>query len=132
MCGIVGYIGKKEAYPILMKGLKRLKYRGYDSAGIALINDYQQLNVYKTKTPALIHNGIIDNCTVLKEKLQSKGYTFKSSIELSETLECLAPLITIMPFQLLAYHIAVCKGDGYGSTENMAKHLRLDDLRCTI
>ena len=49
MCGIVGYIGKKDAYPILIKGLKRLEYRGYDSAGVALINDRQELNVYKTK-----------------------------------------------------------------------------------
>ena len=47
MCGIVAYLGKKEAYPILIKGLKRLEYRGYDSAGIALING--QLNVYKKK-----------------------------------------------------------------------------------
>ena len=49
MCGIVGYIGKKDAYPILIKGLKRLEYRGYDSAGIALINAKNDLNVYKTK-----------------------------------------------------------------------------------
>jgi len=47
MCGIVAYLGKKEAYPILIKGLKRLEYRGYDSAGIALLNG--QLNVYKRK-----------------------------------------------------------------------------------
>ena len=49
MCGIVGYLGKKDAFPILIKGLRRLEYRGYDSAGVALINDNGDLNVCKTK-----------------------------------------------------------------------------------
>ncbi len=56
MCGIVGYIGKKDAYPILIKGLRRLEYRGYDSAGVALLNGSGALNVYKTK-------GKVDNLT---------------------------------------------------------------------
>ena len=47
MCGIVAYIGPREAYPILIKGLKRLEYRGYDSAGVALLNG--DLNIYKKK-----------------------------------------------------------------------------------
>ena len=137
MCGIVGYIGTKEAYPILIKGLHRLEYRGYDSAGIALISDNQELNVYKTKGKvadlerfaeskdisgcigiahtrwathgepcsanahphyssseklALIHNGIIENYAVLKEKLQAKGYIFKSSTD----TEVLVQLIEYM------------------------------------
>lgn len=49
MCGIVGYIGKREAFDILMKGLHRLEYRGYDSAGVALISDSGTLNIYKAK-----------------------------------------------------------------------------------
>ncbi|OLY92581.1 glutamine--fructose-6-phosphate transaminase [Cnuella takakiae] len=60
MCGIVAYIGQREAYPIILKGLKRLEYRGYDSAGIALLND--GLKVYKKK-------GKVAN---LEEELQGK------------------------------------------------------------
>ena len=62
MCGIVGYIGKQEAFPILIKGLRRLEYRGYDSAGVALINDNGDLNVYKSK-------GKVDNlCDYCNDK----------------------------------------------------------------
>ncbi len=49
MCGIVGYLGTRSAYPVLIKGLKRLEYRGYDSAGVALITSKGDLQVYKTK-----------------------------------------------------------------------------------
>lgn len=126
MCGIVGYIGSKQAYPILIKGLKRLEYRGYDSAGVGLISHESKLNVYKAKGKvsnledtasqkdtsghtgiahtrwathgepcqanahphlsqsgnlALVHNGIIENYATLREQLQEKGYTFKSSTD---------------------------------------------------
>ncbi|MBO7546160.1 MAG: glutamine--fructose-6-phosphate transaminase (isomerizing) [Paludibacteraceae bacterium] len=126
MCGIVGYIGKRQAYPILIKGLHRLEYRGYDSAGVALINPNGQLNVYKAKGKvaeleeftaekdhtgcigiahtrwathgepnvvnahphyseseqlAIIHNGIIENYSVLKQGLQQEGYTFRSATD---------------------------------------------------
>lgn len=49
MCGIVGYLGHRQAYDVLIKGLKRLEYRGYDSAGVALINDEAKLSVFKAK-----------------------------------------------------------------------------------
>ena len=62
MCGIVGYLGKRDAFPVLIKGLRRLEYRGYDSAGVALINEKGELNVYKAK-------GKVDNlCDFCNDK----------------------------------------------------------------
>ena len=49
MCGIVGYLGNRDAYAILIKGLHRLEYRGYDSAGVAMLSGKGELNVYKSK-----------------------------------------------------------------------------------
>src|SRR4051812_14757592 len=48
MCGIIGYVGKRDVYPVLIQGLKRLEYRGYDSAGVALLNN-SAFSVYKKK-----------------------------------------------------------------------------------
>ena len=62
MCGIVAYLGKKPAYPILIKGLKRLEYRGYDSAGVALLNG--RLNVYKKKGKVQELENFIDDKSV--------------------------------------------------------------------
>jgi glucosamine--fructose-6-phosphate aminotransferase (isomerizing) len=132
MCGIVGYIGWQEAAPVLLKGLKRLEYRGYDSAGIALLNG-STLTVMKQKGSvsgleadtaalrasmpgatagightrwathgepsdrnahphlnaagdiAIIHNGIIENYSALKQDLVSQGYVFLSDTD-SEVL----------------------------------------------
>ncbi|CAE7251049.1 glmS, partial [Symbiodinium pilosum] len=66
MCGIVGYLGTKEAYPILVNGLKRLEYRGYDSAGIALLNE-ETLNIYKQK-------GKVAELEALCEKQDKTGH----------------------------------------------------------
>jgi len=64
MCGIVAYIGGREAYPIIIKGLKRLEYRGYDSAGVALIDD-QNLKVYKTKGKVADLESVVSNQSVM-------------------------------------------------------------------
>ncbi len=124
MCGIVAYLGPRQAQEVIIKGLKRLEYRGYDSAGIALMNG--GLNVYKkkgkvselestlkgldlkshigmghtrwathgepndgnahphysaTKKLAIIHNGIIENYSSLKQDLIRKGHTFQSDTD---------------------------------------------------
>lgn len=124
MCGIVAYVGHRQASDVIIKGLKRLEYRGYDSTGIALLN--KGLNVYKkkgkvaeleeflkgknlnstigmghtrwathgepndenahphysaTKKLAIIHNGIIENYSTLKQELLRKGHTFESETD---------------------------------------------------
>jgi glucosamine--fructose-6-phosphate aminotransferase (isomerizing) len=125
MCGIVGYVGKQDAYPIIIKGLQRLEYRGYDSAGVALLSN-NSLNVYKKQGKvsklekfaldkdvsgiigightrwathgqpndvnahphlsnsgkfAMIHNGIIENYSSIKEELIKRGYIFHSDTD---------------------------------------------------
>ncbi len=132
MCGIVGYIGDKDAYPILINGLKRLEYRGYDSAGIAIIGKKTKIFKKKGKVNDLvnsvkendvsghigightrwathgepndvnahphtsqkgkftvIHNGIIENYSRLKNRLEDRNYVFKSKTD----TEVLANLI---------------------------------------
>lgn len=124
MCGIVGYIGFRDAWPIVIKGLHRLEYRGYDSAGVALINGELRLFKKAGKVSdleksveaenlngkigmghtrwathgepsdrnshphtsgngklAIIHNGIIENYSSLKETLISRGHVFKSDTD---------------------------------------------------
>ena len=66
MCGIVGYIGMRDAFPILIQGLKRLEYRGYDSAGVALISNDGEMNVYKEK-------GKVSNLEELVTNRNTKG-----------------------------------------------------------
>ncbi|MBK6488180.1 MAG: glutamine--fructose-6-phosphate transaminase (isomerizing) [Gemmatimonadetes bacterium] len=133
MCGIVGYVGPKIATPLLLEGLKRLEYRGYDSAGVAIMNGagvetvkeagkIAKLELLLDATPvtgttgiahtrwathgppnqvnahphmsqdgsvAVVHNGIIENATVLKQMLQGRGYVFRSDTD----TEVLAHLI---------------------------------------
>ena len=67
MCGIVGYIGARDAYPILIEGLKRLEYRGYDSAGVALLDGRGRMNVYKEK-------GKVGNLEAIASQRDTSGH----------------------------------------------------------
>ena len=67
MCGIVGYIGARDAYPILIEGLKRLEYRGYDSAGVALLDGRGRMNVYKEK-------GKVSNLEAIASQRDTSGH----------------------------------------------------------
>ena len=136
MCGIVAYVGRKIAQPVLIEGLKRLEYRGYDSAGIAVIDSSKNLHIRRavgrisvlegalndgvplpaasvgmahtrwathgapteanahphtddTGAIALVHNGIIENYSALKQLLEEKGHKFSSQTD----TEALAMLI---------------------------------------
>ena len=127
MCGIVGFTGKRQASPILLEGLSRLEYRGYDSAGLAVREGKGETEIVKAKgrlrvlaektnggetlkgncgightrwathgepsernahphqsadkTVIAVHNGIIENCADIREKLQKSGYTFYSQTD---------------------------------------------------
>ncbi len=134
MCGIIGYIGEKEGLPILLEGLKRLEYRGYDSAGIATINHHGRIDVVRCRgklksleerlvsTPlsgtvgightrwathgkpsdenahphrsgpfVVVHNGIVENFAVLRDRLRDEGFRFDSETDtevIVKLLEC--------------------------------------------
>ncbi len=162
MCGIVGYLGTKDAYPILIKGMKRLEYRGYDSAGIALLNN--DIRVFKShgkvaeletllqgqnitgttgiahtrwathgepnnvnahphysqsKELAIIHNGIIENYSSLKEELINRGHRFESEtdtevlihliedIQLNEDVDLLEAVRVSLNYVVGAYAIVI-------------------------
>ena len=67
MCGITGYIGNKEAYPIIINGLKRLEYRGYDSAGVMIYNG-TEINLTKTKGKVSALEAIINKDSKKKKE----------------------------------------------------------------
>ena len=139
MCGIVGYIGKRRAYDILIQGLHRLEYRGYDSSGVAMIDAAGKLNIYKSKGKvealehhaankelggtigiahtrwathgepndinahphysqsgriALVHNGTIENYSVLKDALTEHGYSFVSQTDTEVAVQLIEYIMT--------------------------------------
>ncbi|MBP3644000.1 MAG: glutamine--fructose-6-phosphate transaminase (isomerizing) [Alistipes sp.] len=139
MCGIVGYIGQRRAYDILIQGLHRLEYRGYDSSGVAMIAESGELNIYKSKGKvdalehfaaskdlsgsigiahtrwathgepndtnahphysqsgriAMVHNGTIENYTVLKQALTEHGYNFVSQTDTEVAVQLIDYIMT--------------------------------------
>ena len=153
MCGIVGYVGKRSAQDVLLDGLEKLEYRGYDSAGVALALDSgirvvkskgrltqlrqklaaqalaqsfcgightrwathgepSDVNSHPHSTPrvSIVHNGIIENYGILKERLIAKGYTFESETDTEVLVKLIDSCYTGDPLRALQEALAKVRG----------------------
>ena len=153
MCGIVGYVGKRSAQDVLLDGLEKLEYRGYDSAGVALALDGgirvikskgrltqlrqklaaqalaqsfcgightrwathgepSDVNSHPHSTPrvSIVHNGIIENYGILKERLIAKGYTFESETDTEVLVKLIDSCYTGDPLRALQEALAKVLG----------------------
>ena len=153
MCGIVGYVGKRNAQDVLLDGLEKLEYRGYDSAGVALALDGairvvkskgrlaelrqklaaqalaesscgightrwathgepSDVNSHPHSTPrvSIVHNGIIENYGILKERLIAKGYTFESETDTEVLVKLIDSCYEGEPLRALHAALAMVRG----------------------
>ena len=153
MCGIVGYVGKRSAQDVLLDGLEKLEYRGYDSAGVALALDGgirvvkskgrltqlrqklaaqalaqsfcgightrwathgepSDVNSHPHSTPrvSIVHNGIIENYGILKERLIAKGYTFESETDTEVLVKLIDSCYEGEPLQAIHEALSMVRG----------------------
>lgn len=125
MCGIVACTGVREAYPILPNGLKRLEYRGYDSAGIAIATEQQTYDKAVNNIREIIarRGTIISVVTEGDTTVKNKS---RFCIEIPHTGELPTPIVACVPLQLLAYHAARARGYDVDKPRNLAKSVSVE------
>ena len=125
MCGIVGYSGKRSAQEVLLNGLEKLEYRGYDSAGVALATQKQVYEKTISNAKETKSRGARVILFTTKDVVVPEGVA-DYVVRLDDYDELLMPLQLIVPLQLFAYYMAVLRGCDVDKPRNLAKSVTVE------
>ena len=125
MCGIVGYSGKRSAQEVLLNGLEKLEYRGYDSAGVALATQKQVYEKTISNAKETKSRGARVILFTTKDAVVPDGVA-DYVVRLDDYEELLMPLQLIVPLQLFAYYMAVLRGCDVDKPRNLAKSVTVE------